>query len=73
MITLYYHKSLKLGIVTRDGMPAIVITDELVMEYENFMNIAKLKARQAGKQEAIAAQYEIILRCPDESVGWERL
>lgn len=71
--TLYYHKGLKMGIVTRDGMPALVLTDERVMEYEEFITIAQKIVRQVGKTDIVRAQLEIILRYPDENVGWQRV
>jgi len=71
--TLYYHLSLKLGIVTRNGMPALVLTDERVMEYEDFITTAQKIARQAGKTDILRAQLDIIMRYPDKKVGWQRL
>lgn len=71
--TLYYHQGLKMGIVTRDGMPAVVLTDERVFEYEDFIASAQKIARQAGKTDILRAQLDIILRYPDEKVGWQRL
>lgn len=71
--TLYYHKGLKMGIVTRDGMPALVLTDDRVQEYESFINAAQKVARQVGKTDILRAQLDIILRYPDEKVGWQKL
>ncbi len=73
MITVYYHKGLKLGIITNDGMPALVLTDECVLEYEHFITRAQKLTRQTGKSDSIRTQFELILRYTDESVGWERL
>ena len=74
MITaLYYHKGLRLGIVTRDGMPTLVLTDEMVLDYEDFISSAQTKARQTGKADALRSQLDIILRYHDAQVGWQRL
>lgn len=73
MIALYYHESLKIGIVTQSGMPSVVLTDERVMEYEHFIETAHKVARQTGKSDLARTQLEIVLRCPDERVGWRRL
>ncbi len=71
--TLYYHQELKLGIVTQDGMPVLVLTDERVLEYHEFITTAQRVARQVGKSDIIRAQLDIILRYPDEKVGWQRV
>ncbi len=73
MITLYYHQGLKLGIVTDDGMPSLVITDERVMEFEQYIETAQQGVRQLGKSDSRRAQLEVILRFPDKSVGWAKL
>lgn len=73
MITLYYHEGLKLGIITSDGMPKLVLTDKCVVEYEAFIQDALLVARQVGKSGTQRNQLEVILRYPDEKVGWQRL
>lgn len=73
MITLYYHQGLKLGIITSDGMPSMVLTDDKVLEFEYFIKTAQTIARQAGKSDTLRTQLEVILRYPDASVGWQRL
>lgn len=73
MIRLYYHQGLKLGIITDDGMPSVVITDERVMEFEQFIETAQKVARQTGKSDSVRTQLDVILRFPDKSVGWQKL
>lgn len=73
MITLYYHQILKLGIITNNGMPTLVLTDDKIMEFEQFIRNATTVARQAGKSDTLRAQLEVIMRYPDETVGWQRL
>lgn len=73
MITLYYHQGLKLGIVTTNGMPTLVLTDDKIVEFEHFICDAQLIARQAGKSDALRSKLEVIMRYPDETVGWQRL
>lgn len=71
--SLYYHKGLKIGIVCQNGMPTLVLTDEMVLEYEDFISSAQMIARQVGKTDIRRAQLDIILRYPDENLGWQRL
>jgi hypothetical protein len=73
MIKLYYHQELKLGIITDGGMPAVVITDEKVMEFEQFIETAKKVVRQTGKSDGVCTQLDMILRFPDKSIGWQEL
>lgn len=73
MITLYYHKNLKLGIVTENGMPTLVLSDDRVLEFEYFITTAQKLAHQTGKSDSTRTQFELILRYTDETVGWERL
>jgi hypothetical protein len=73
VITLYYHQGLKLGIITNNGMPTLVLTDERIMEFEQFIRSAQTVARQAGKSDSLRIQLEVIMRYPDETVGWQRL
>jgi hypothetical protein len=72
LITVYHHRQLELSIVTSDGMPALAITNDGVHEYSQFVCDMQTKRRSAGKSSVLNLCYDIMLRCPDPSLGWLR-
>lgn len=73
MISLYYNKLMKAGVVMQDGMPMLVITDEVVVDYEVFVENMAMLTRQTGKSSAQNNNFSAFLRCSDEALGWRRL
>ncbi len=73
MISLYYNEGLRVGVVMRDGMPAVVITDDFVGDHETFVSDATSLAQLRGKMSFQRTFLEVFLRCPDDQLGWRRL
>lgn len=65
-----YHNTLyNVSVVMRDGMPSLLMTDERIVDFETFANGAAFVPTRDPKREVI----DVVLRCPDPDLGWERL